>query len=171
MGAGMYDDLKKAFKDFNWDGVKIDNWMFRLHYVASVIIFVAYSGIVTLNTYVGDPIDCIHNRDNEDWGDYLDWFCYIHGTESLKYPKMGATHPTVGVFECVDEKGNEVEGSDCVETHAHYMWVSMVVLIQAGISYLPRYLWHSWEGGRMKKNLDNLIEHPDFLGSGKNDKE
>ena len=139
-----------------------------------MIIFVGYSGIVTLNTYVGDPIDCIHHGKeswNDDDGDYLDWFCYIHGTESLKYPRMGSVHPTVGVFGCVNKTGHEVEGSDCVETHAHYMWVSMVVLIQAGISYLPRYFWHGWEGGRMKQKLTNLIEHPDFLGDKKGDRE
>merc|ERR1719312_1316403 len=74
----MYEDLKdlKKISKFNWDLVKIDNWVFRLHYVVSVIIFVGYSGIVTLNTYVGDPIDCIHHGKeswNDDDGDYLDW--------------------------------------------------------------------------------------------------
>ena len=115
-----------------------------------------------MNTYVGDPIDCIHHG-KEDWGDYLDWFCYIHGTESLKYPKKGLVHDTVGFFDCLDEKGNEIEGTDCIETHPHYMWVAMVVLIQAGISFLPRYLWFSWEGGRMKQKLSNLLEKPNFF--------
>ena len=85
------------------------------------MIFVGYSMIVTMNTYVGDPIDCIHNRKEENWGDYLDWFCYIHGTQSLKYPKMGVAHDTVGFFDCLDEKGNENPDSDCIETHPHYM--------------------------------------------------
>ena len=57
-----------------------------------------------MNTYVGDPIDCIHNKEDEDWGDYMDWYCYIHGTESLKYPREGAAHKTVGYFTCFDDK-------------------------------------------------------------------
>ena len=43
------------------------------------------------------------------------------------------------------------------------MWVAVVVLIQAVISYIPHYLWHSWEGGRMKQKLSNIIEKPDFI--------
>ena len=30
----MYEDLKDLRTKFNWDLVKIDNWVFRLHYVA-----------------------------------------------------------------------------------------------------------------------------------------
>eukprot|EP00091_Calanus_sinicus_P002595 TRINITY_DN12675_c0_g1_i1.p1 TRINITY_DN12675_c0_g1~~TRINITY_DN12675_c0_g1_i1.p1 ORF type:complete len:141 (-),score=10.42 TRINITY_DN12675_c0_g1_i1:53-475(-) len=86
MYGALSGTLGDVIKSFHLGDVKIDNWMFRLHYVISVVIFVGYSLIVTMNTYVGDPIDCKHHG-NEDWGDYLDWFCYIHGTESLKYPK------------------------------------------------------------------------------------
>ena len=135
--------------------------------VCSVVIFVGYSLIVTMNTYAGDPIDCIHNKQNEDWGDYLDWFCFIHGTQSLKYPKVGRAHATVGILDCLDEKGNDNPGTDCMEEHPHYMWVALVVLIQAGISYFPRYLWYSWEGGRMKQMLSNLLEKPKFFNENK----
>ena len=36
--------------------------------------------------------------------------------------------------------------SDCVEHHPHYMWVPIVTLAQAAISFLPHYLWYYWEG-------------------------
>jgi hypothetical protein len=135
--------------------------------LCSFVIFVGYSLIVTMKTYAGDPIDCIHNKEGEDWGDYLDWFCFIHGTQSLKYPRKGVAHDTVGFFDCIDEAGNEKPGTDCIEEHPHYLWVALVVLIQAGISYLPHYLWYSWEGGRMKQMLSNLLEKPKFFHENK----
>jgi len=168
MYGDLTDTLGKVTQYFNLGDVKIDNLMFRSHYIVSVVIFVGYSLIVTMNTYAGDPIDCLHNKQGEDWGDdYLDWFCFIHGTESLKYPREGEAHATIGFFDCLNEDGTEKEGTDCKTEHPHYMWVALVVLIQAGISYLPRYLWFSWEGGRMKQMLSNLMEKPKFFNENK----
>ena len=122
--------------------------------------------IVTMKTYAGDPIDCIHNRD-EDWGDYLDWFCFIHGTQSLKYPTKGLVDDALGLFDCTYENGTAKPDAGCTEVHPHYLWVALVVLVQAGISYLPHYLWNSWEGGRMKQMLSNLLEKPKFFHENK----
>lgn len=41
------------------DKVWIDNNVFRLHYKATVLIFVTASLLVTSRQYIGDPIDCI----------------------------------------------------------------------------------------------------------------
>ena len=130
------------------------------------MIFVGYSMIVTMKTYAGDPIDCIDNK-KEDWGDFMDWFCFIHGTKSLKYPRAGLDHETVGPLDCLNEDGTDKPGADCVEEHPHYLWVALMVLIQAGISYLPHYLWFSWEGGRMKQMLSNLLQKPKFFHENK----
>jgi hypothetical protein len=43
----------------NLDKVWIDNNVFRLHYKATVLIFVTASLLVTSRQYIGDPIDCI----------------------------------------------------------------------------------------------------------------
>lgn len=69
-------------------------------------------------------------------------YCFTHGTTTLKWPRMGASHPTVGF--CY-EKSRE-NSPDCYESHPHYMWVPLVVLFQAAISYLPHFLWYYWEG-------------------------
>ena len=41
------------------DAVWIDNNVFRLHYKATVLVFVTASLLVTSRQYIGDPIDCI----------------------------------------------------------------------------------------------------------------
>ena len=184
MPTSMYDVLSEQFKRIvkylHLQEVRIDNAVFQLHYVVrsnipplswnffyyflfSVVIFVVYSLLVTINTYAGDPIDCISNNEDLTESDYIDWYCYIHGTKSLQIPKTPSesAHETVG--SCVDP-------GDC-ETHTHYMWVSLVILVQAGLSYLPHYLWHSWEEGRMRQMLANIMETPRFFHDNKDNQE
>jgi len=153
----MYDiwsgdnGLQSIKTAFSWD-VAIDNWVFRLHYIATTLIFIAYSILVTMNTYAGDPIDCQHGR-NEDWGDFMDSFCFLHGTNSVYYPRDRSK----GFMECLEDQ------EDCTKSHPQYMWVALMVLIQGGISYIPYYLWYGWEGGRMKQLLEPLTKAPKFL--------
>ena len=68
-------------------------------------------------------------------------YCFTHGTKTLKWPKEGLSHSTVGF--CF---GEQYEDGDCYESHPHYMWVPLVVLFQAAISYIPHFLWYYWEG-------------------------
>ena len=71
------DQIQKVAKYLHLQEVCIDNCIFKLHYVATVLIFVVYSLLVTISTYAGDPIDCITRDDVQAgyrvWGDYLDW--------------------------------------------------------------------------------------------------
>ena len=41
------------------DDVYTDNKVFRLHYKATVAIFIASCSLIMAKTYLGDPIDCI----------------------------------------------------------------------------------------------------------------
>ena len=82
-------------------------WVLTINFPFSVIIFVGYSLIVTMNTYAGDPIDCVHNK-NEDWGDYLDSYCFIHGTQSLRYNLSSGTDTAAGLMGCKNENGAEI---------------------------------------------------------------
>ena len=78
----MYNDIsdqvKKVATYLHLNEVCIDNFIFKLHYVASVVIFVVYSLLVTISTYAGDPIDCHTREDVREgysvMGDYLDWW-------------------------------------------------------------------------------------------------
>jgi len=159
----MYDiwdeNLKKVWGSFTGKAA-IDNWVFRLHYMATTLFFVAYSILVTMNTYVGDPIDCMHNTKHK-WGDYLDSYCFLHGTSSSYHPNGGS------FLECQGESGGKA-GCERVE-HPQYMWVSFMVIAQAGLSYLPYYLWNGWEGGKMEALVQPLLESPEFMGEDPNE--
>ena len=48
------------------------------------------------------------------------------------------------------------------------MWVALFSLAMAGLAYLPHWLWHSWEGGRMRQMLANIMETPRFFHDDRN---
>ena len=52
--------------------------------------------------------------------------------------------------------------------HSYYMWVALFSLAMAGLAYLPHWLWHSWEGGRMRQMLANIMETPRFFHDDRN---
>ena len=132
----------------------IDNHIFRLHYKFSVIILVAFSIMVTARQYFGDPIDCISRDDIPN--DLLDTYCWIHTTFSLEsawFKKVGVEVPYPGV----DKYTPTGEGKRVY--HAYYQWVCFVLFFQAILFYIPRYLWKSAEGGRVK-NLVLGLNNP-----------
>ncbi|CAD7087336.1 unnamed protein product [Hermetia illucens] len=125
------------------DQVCIDNNIFRMHYKATVIILVVFSLLVTSRQYIGDPIDCI--VDEIPLG-VMDTYCWIYSTFTVPDRLTGTTGRDVvqpGV-------GSHVEGTDEVKYHKYYQWVCFVLFFQAILFYVPRYLWKSWEGGRIK---------------------
>lgn len=125
------------------DQVCIDNNIFRLHYKATVIILVAFSLLVTSRQYIGDPIDCIVD---EIPLNVMDTYCWIYSTFTVPDHLTGTTgHDVVqpGV-------GSHVPGVDEVKYHKYYQWVCFVLFFQAIMFYVPRYLWKSWEAGRLK---------------------
>jgi hypothetical protein len=61
--------------------VHIDSTVFRLHYSITVMMLLAFSLIVTTRQYVGNPIDCIHNKDVPE--DVVNTYCWIHSTYTV----------------------------------------------------------------------------------------
>ncbi|XP_023329458.1 innexin inx2 [Eurytemora carolleeae] len=155
----MYGVLSGLSVLLELDEVKTDNYMLRLHYVACVSILVGYSAIITVNTYAGDPIDCLTSHPQAPGLDFLDSFCYIHGTETLAWNIEGAgpkSNKSVVEMDCGSEE-------ECGRKHSYYQWVAIVILFQAGLFYLPRYIWYGWEGGQMMNMIGTLAKQPKFF--------
>uniref|UniRef100_A0A1B6EWA1 Innexin n=1 Tax=Cuerna arida TaxID=1464854 RepID=A0A1B6EWA1_9HEMI len=132
------------------DSVCIDNNVFRLHYKATVVILVAFSLIVTSRQYIGDPIDCIVD---DIPSDVMDTYCWIYSTFTIpnRYTnRVGHEVAGPGVSA-------HVEGEDQVKYHKYYQWVCFALFLQAMLFYVPRYLWKTWEGGRIKMLVCDLM--------------
>lgn len=50
--------------------------------------------------------------------------------------------------------GNELKSP--VVWQMYYQWVSIILCFQAVLFYLPRYLWATWEGGRIRMLIKDL---------------
>lgn len=125
------------------DQVCIDNNIFRLHYKATVIILIAFSLLVTSRQYIGDPIDCI--VDEIPLG-IMDTYCWIYSTYTIPNRLAGR----IGQDLVQPGVTGHRDGRDEVKYHKYYQWVCFTLFFQAMLFYVPRYLWKTWEGGRIK---------------------
>lgn len=76
----MFDVFGELQKFLKFDSCQIDNYVFRLHYKATVLVFATASLLVTSGQYIGDPIDCIVDGVP---GGIMDTYCWIHSTFSI----------------------------------------------------------------------------------------
>ena len=146
--------LFKQIQDFlKLDSCWIDNNIFRLHYKGTVVVFVLASILVTSRQYIGDPIDCIVDGVPPN---VMDTYCWIHSTFSIPsrwVGEEGKDVPHPGTAPLTDlEEGEEVK------YHKYYQWVAFFLFLEAGLFYIPRYLWKTAEGGRVKMLVQGLME-------------
>nr|CAH7717278.1 unnamed protein product [Callosobruchus chinensis] len=131
--------------------IHIDSPIFRLHHSITVSILIAFSLIVTTRQYVGNPIDCIHTKEIPE--DVFNTFCWIHSTFTVStnkqepYAKMYLPG-SPGIRTTHDEKEKKV--------YRYYQWVCFCLFFQAMLFYAPRWLWKSWEGGKIHALMMDL---------------
>ena len=96
--------------------------------------------------YAGDPIDCIKDHKMDD--DTFDKYCWVEGTWTWRHTPQVAADAALGrskaslksdlrAVGCFDESSDPAR--DCWH-HQYYQWVALVLLLQAGCFYFPRYL-------------------------------
>lgn len=127
--------------------IHIDSPVFRLHYSLTVLILIAFSLIVTTRQYVGNPIDCIHTKDIPE--DVLNTYCWIHSTFTLVEPTQSnrnGGYPGLGTTTQDKEK----------KLYRYYQWVCFCLFFQAILFYTPRWMWKSWEGGKIHALMMDL---------------
>lgn len=148
---GLFSDIKSMFLKF--DAIWIDNSVFRLHYKGTVIVFAIASLLVTSHQYIGDPIDCIVD---DVPSDIMDTYCWIHSTFSIPSRWVGKTaedFPYPGIAPIGDlEEGQEPK------YHKYYQWVCFFLFFQCALFSIPRYLWKTAEGGKVKMLVQGLME-------------
>ena len=136
----MFDVFACFKRLFKIDNVCIDNKMFHLHYKATVIILMIFSVVVTCRQYIGDSIHCIFNDISLDAMDTLCW------SRLKRHMDIEVMQPGVDT---------QVNHSKSV-MYKYYHWVCFILFLQAILFYVPRYLWKTWEGGRIKMLVQDL---------------
>lgn len=149
----MLNVFKQLTGFLKLDPCWIDNNIFRLHYKATVLIFLGCSLLVTARQYFGDPIDCIVDGVP---GSIMDTYCWIHSTFTIPSRMVGVKgrdFPEPGLAPLSDlEEGTELK------YHKYYQWVCFFLFLEAAFFYLPRYLWKTAEGGKIKMLVQGLME-------------
>ncbi|KAK4303063.1 hypothetical protein Pmani_024901 [Petrolisthes manimaculis] len=140
-------DIKALLK---LDQINIDNIFFRLHYKTTMPILVIFCLLITKKQYFGDPIDCIVEHLPTDM---IDKYCWIQSTYTvpeLMGAKVGEVVPHPGVFPVPQDR------MESVRHHKYYQWVVLFLFLQAGMFYMPRYIWKRWEAGRVERLVCEL---------------
>ncbi|ULM71617.1 viral innexin 3 [Diadegma fenestrale ichnovirus] len=166
MSVAYLDALRDLLKV---QAINIDTHVFRLHYKLTVIVLLLFSLLISSRQFFADPMECY-------FPDFptisLNTYCYIHSTFLVKplekKPSWPQKLPYLGVAAQTEK--------DTVKFYDYYQWVSVVLLAQAVLFYLPHHIWKVWEGGLMKmlavdlsspvisadrvnKNTDVLLEY------------
>ncbi|XP_026752543.2 innexin inx2-like [Galleria mellonella] len=153
-------DLFMRFRAFlKFDNVSTDNNVFRMHYKVTVIMLLVFTLLVTSKQFFGEPIHCMNNGEKDTDADAVNSYCWIYGTYTLRSKLKGEEGIAyLGV-------GPPTENDEQIK-HTYYQWVCFVLLGQAVMFYIPRYIWKIWEGGRLKAlaaDLSGPIVSQDWL--------
>lgn len=177
---GFFDNVKGFLK---LDHVWIDNTVFRLHYKATVVVFVVASLMCTARQYFGDPIDCMVDGVP---GGIMDTYCWIHSTFSIPTRwtgVQGVDVPHAGVAPEADlalggapvilgipsGQNQEIPQQSEKRYHKYYQWVCFMLFLHAIMFYIPRYIWKTSEGGKVKMLVGSLHENPMLTADQKGD--
>ncbi|XP_042899979.1 innexin shaking-B-like [Parasteatoda tepidariorum] len=130
---------------------KLDHWMFRLHYRATVYILLMFCFLVSTKQYAGEPIRC--SKNTQDHYSIVEIYCYITTTYTVTLalnmsPAEGAPHP--GIFPTQDETQYQY--------HRYYQWVGFILFIQSIAFYLPHWAWLEFEKGKISWLLQDRGE-------------
>jgi len=140
IGKGGVNDLKKYLRK---NPLTINSWVARLHSVLTVGLLGASTVILTLNSYVGEPIQCESGAESAD-KTHGNTFCWIYGPKTKDHTDGSCDHNHV-----FDLSQKDAEGWS-VRSHQFYQWINLTLIMQALFFYLPGWIWTEMEGGEVE---------------------
>jgi len=143
----FFEPLRKFLK---WEKVAIDNFIFRLHYKVTVILFMVFVVLVTAKQHFGDPIECQTSKEKPVESKVVNSFCWLTGTFTKEYIYKSDELACRQSHSHTCYLGAIKEGRERRIEHSYYQWVGWVIFVQALLFYIPRQLWKVMEGGKVK---------------------
>ncbi|GFX84703.1 innexin inx1 [Trichonephila clavipes] len=149
----MFDIIEKACTFSEFEKTKIDYAIFRLHYVFTAGLLFIFFVIVTTFQVAGNPLAC--EASGEETIPAIPAYCWIHSTFVIpkafyKDVPEEIAHP--GIDSTQDPKK--------FRYITYYQWVYFMLFFQAVLFYIPRWLWKTWERGKMRtltKGFNNAL--------------
>lgn len=135
---------------YQGDKADIDSAFFKMHYRTTATFFFISTILVTANSFIGNPIDCISEGIP---GKVINRYCWIMSTFSIP-SRHAAGQGTNYAYQGV-EPINGADESEYIR-HAYYQWVPFVLFLQGIMFYAPHFLWKTYESGRLQKITSGL---------------
>ena len=118
-----------------------DSLAFQLHHRVTALLLLAAAVLAASAQIFGEPILCATGADSGGIAERLfNTYCWTHATFTL---------PSA-------DKANGEKST--TKHHAYYQWVALLLLFQALCFYFPRWLWRTWEAGRLEGLLAGLTD-------------
>lgn len=151
----MPNVFRAIFGRFSRQSVVTDSVFFRLCYRVTVIILVAWAGLMIVQGIFQEPMKCTFEGYHES---NFDRFCSLKSLFSLSQKVTLVEYVSVS------------DGSAAqVSINFNYYQLGFItLLLQAALLYFPRYVWKVMEGGKMKMLATELMTST--KGTGDNEK-
>ena len=135
----MFSAFKDLFKSIlESSSIKIDNAICALHHTVTTTILMTFAIILSLEQFVGDPIDCHHNLDtgNEN---LIDAFCWASGTwtDRLKKDEKHGVAGNLGHLSNCDFDNPDADPENCW-LHMYPPWVALALAAQVAFFLAPK---------------------------------
>ncbi|XP_050525464.1 innexin inx3-like [Daktulosphaira vitifoliae] len=136
--------LSKSFKVRN-DKPKIDHHIFQCHYKLTTNILFTFCILVTANSLIGDPIECLSNFSKKpEIQKVVTKYCWLLNTFTIN--NHTKSQPMRGL--------GHVNGD--VRQHSYYQWVPVMLFFQAITFYIPHWIWKILEDGKIRMITEGI---------------
>ncbi|RWS21292.1 innexin inx2-like protein [Leptotrombidium deliense] len=166
----LFSGLKSLTKP---QSTTIDSAVCKVHYRFAVLVLLAFSILVTATQHFGELIKCMPTGGTMPT-DMVQAWCLIHSTFTVK-SAWNLTIPSEAIYPGISKvpiiPNTNRENTDDLIYHTYYLWVPFVLLLMSVTFYIPRFIWKTHEGGRIKNlvtGLNSAIIHPELKENGIN---
>ena len=84
----------------------------------------------------------------------MDTYCWIHSTFSVPGEEIGISGEDI-VYPGVAPPSDSMDKGE-LRYHKYYQWICFALIFQAILFYTPRYLWKTWENGKIKMLVQDM---------------
>ncbi|GFQ80258.1 innexin shaking-B [Trichonephila clavata] len=149
----MFEIIESFCTFSEFEKTRIDYATFRLHYIFTAGLLLIFFVIVTTFQLAGNPLAC--ETSNKETVPAILTYCWIHSTFVIpkafyKNVPSDIAHPGI----------DSTQNPKKFRYITYYRWVYFMLFFQAVLFYTPRWLWKTWEGGKMKsltKGFNNVL--------------
>lgn len=142
--------FKKVTAFLEFDKTTVDSFVLVLHCGFTTVLLLMFSMVVTCTQQFGVPIQCLVPDNLKEFEKAITTFCWVSSTYTMP---LNGSQSTLSIYPGVYNDFGVEEGRTY---YNYYQWVCFALFFQALLSYIPQYLWTTWEGGLMKSITQGL---------------